>query len=166
MTDEENKRKKASEPPLPAFDPYAKVMESIEKQNETINQLAKAVLALNDKIEAQKASGGGGTNEVLSILREFAGEGKGSSSNMDSFVRQAEGMARAGAAIDSFRNPYRISPAEAMLMRAGLDRLRHPLPRYMSREELRRYEKILGVEGALEGFEEGGGEGGGHGAPE
>jgi len=141
---------------LPVLDPYAKLSDSIERQNQIIDTLAKAVVALNQKVEGLKSSGGGagGGEEFLKVIRELAGGTEGGGMSMENFVKTAENMARAGAAIDNFRNLFRISPAEAMLMRAGLDRLRHPMPRYMTKEEIRRYEKLLGVEGALEGLAE------------
>jgi len=90
---------------------------------------------------------------LLAVMERLAGGGGGS--DLDKVAKSAESLARLGDSLDRFRSRG-MHPAEALLMRAGLDRLRHPIPRYMTKRELSAYEKLLGVGLEFEEEEAGG----------
>jgi len=113
--------------------------------------LAEAIVKINEKVDA-KAGGGGGSGDALTavlsqVLRQPT------AMPIEDFAKQAEAIAKAADAIDRFRIKPNIGAGEAYLMRLGL---RAGYPRYMTKHELARMEKAMGIIGAFE-EEEGGG---------
>jgi len=137
------------------------VQKQIREQNEYLSQLGQAIVQLGAKIEAGGGKGGGGSpiEKILENISKGVGGGGGS---LDDVAKTVEGLVRFSESMDRFRKPSPIGPAEALLMRAGYERIRNPFGRYMTKTEMNRYEqmwKLMGVEG-----EEG--EGGGEHTPE
>ena len=124
-----------------------------KKQGKQIEALSEAILKVADKVDA----GGGGKSEggaFARVLETILGGGKGG--GLGDVAKTAEGLVKVAEAMDRFRNPPRMSYAEALLMKAGM---RAALPRYMTKAELRKYERQLiaweglGEEGETEHLE-------------
>jgi len=134
------------------------VQKQIQQQNEYLSQLGQAIVQLSAKLEAGGGKGGGGSTieRILENISKGVGGGGGS---LDDVVKTVEGLVRFSESMDRFRKPSPIGPAEALLMRAGYERIRNPFGRYMTKSEMNRYEQMwkdMGVE------EEGEGGGRGH----
>jgi len=113
----------------------------------TTATLAEAIVKINEKVEAKAAAGGsGGGDAITQVLAKVM---EGDKTSLEAFAKQAEGFARAADALERFRHPSRIGVGEALLMRAGV---RAIYPRYMTKAEIAKAERVLGV---WEAFEEG-----------
>ena len=129
------------------------VYEVMEKQQKQIDDLNKGVVQLAKALKDLRDGGGGGKKKELGTLGEvlgaiLGGDKKGAS--IDDMAKNAESMVRLSEAMDRFRHPSRLGYGEALLMRAGV---RAALPRYMTKAEMRKFEKQ--VTAWEEGEEEG-----------
>jgi len=120
--------------------------------------MAEAIVKLNEKIEAGKTASGGtasGAGDFIALLKGLAESGK-KETDLETVAKSARALAELGAAIDHFRNPPRLGMGEAFLMRLGV---RAAYPRYMTKAELEKMERISGIsevfgEGESEHIEE------------
>jgi len=94
------------------------IYELIEQQQKQLDLLAKAVVELSDKQKAQRGQGGG-TTDLISLLREIAGGGE-KKVDLKSITEAARYWALLADAVDHYRHPSTpYSGADRFLMRAG-----------------------------------------------
>ncbi|NVM23523.1 MAG: hypothetical protein HWN68_17290 [Desulfobacterales bacterium] len=146
MSKEEPPEKEARTPTTEEL--LAEVVRATKENRKTIETMAKAIVQLNKKIESKGGSSKSGGGGALGILEAII---KRESGGLDQFAKQAEAFARAADAIEHFRRPSKIGVGEALLMRVGM---RAAFPRYMTKKELERFERVGGVWEALEEAEE------------
>ena len=146
MTEAEKKDKTAGDKPK-----QPNIYEILERQQKQIDDLNTGV------VQVAKASGelrgGGGKKKELGTLGEILGAilgGDKKGASIDDMAKSAESMVRLSEAMDRFRHPSRLGYGEALLMRAGV---RAALPRYMTKAEMRKFERQVTA------WEEGEGEG-------
>jgi len=128
-----------------------------EENKKSIDLMAQAIVGLNEKIEAKpNPKEGGDASEWLVTLKELAGGGKESS--LKEAAKSIKGLVKFAEYMDRFRHPYDYEGALAkrLLWRQGMRS--GGIPRYMTKEEMKRYDKELDQMFGLEGEE--GGEGG------
>jgi len=132
-----------------------KAIELVASRNaQAINTLAQAIVKLNEKIEAKpNPAKGEGTSDWIGVLKDLAGAGKPSS--LEEAAKNVESLTKFAEAMDKFRHPfdYEGAVAKRLLWRQGLRS--GTLPRYMTKEELKRYDKFLATSLGVEEEEEG-----------
>lgn len=144
MSGDENKKKDTAKEPQKKINLY----EVLEEQNKKIDALSDAMLTIAKRVD----EGGGApakseeTGFVGLISKIIGGEGRGG--GIADVAKSAESLARLAESLDRFRNPARMSYGDALLMRLGV---RAAYPRYMTRAEMRRLEKQMGI---MEGLSE------------
>jgi len=118
-------------------------MLALQAENKkSIDLLAQAVVKLNEKIEAKGSNpSGGGGSDWMKVLAELAGAGKPSS--LEEAAKSVGGLVKFAEEMDRFRHPFDFEGtlAKRMLWRQGMRA--GGIPRYMTREELKRYDKYL-----------------------
>jgi len=128
----------------------AKLAADQYENKKAIDLLAQAVVELNRKLtvgaSGQPAQEQGGLG-IIEQLAKIAGMGKKESS-VEELAKSVEGLVRVADSLDRFRHPSRMSVGDALLMRMGM---RAGYPRYMTKAEIERAEKMLGIWEALEG---------------
>jgi len=100
----------------------ARLAKQQAEQQEKLDLLAKAVIALSEKPTAQpqKGQGGGGLGDLIAALRGLAGEGGGSKVSLKQIAESARYWAMLSDALDHYRRPtLPYSGADRFLMRAG-----------------------------------------------
>jgi len=128
-----------------------------EANKQAIDLMAQAIVKLNEKIEAKpNPSEGGDATAWITVLKELAGGGKPSS--LEEAAKSVGGLVKFAEEMDRFRHPFdgEGALAKRLLWRQGM-RV-GGIPRYMTKEELKRYDKFLDQSLGL--GEEEGGEGG------
>ncbi|NVM57051.1 MAG: hypothetical protein HWN51_02890 [Desulfobacterales bacterium] len=129
------------------------IYEILDKQQKQINDLTQGLVDVAKAVGQMREGRGGGKKKELGTLGDvlgaiLGGDKKGAS--IDDMAKNAESMVRLSEAMDRFRHPSRLGYGEALLMRAGV---RAALPRYMTKAEMRKFEKQ--VTAWEEGEEEG-----------
>lgn len=114
---------------------------AIQAENKkSVDLLAQAVVKLNEKIEAKpnpdKAEG-----DWIALLAKLAGGGNPSS--LEEAAKSVGGLVKFAEQMDRFRHPfdYEGALAKRLLWRQGIRA--GGVPRYMTKEELKRYDKFL-----------------------
>jgi len=131
-------------------------MAAMQAENKkSIDVMAQAIVALNEKIEAKSNPAKEGTSDWIAVLKELAGAGKPSS--LEEAAKSVGGLVKFAEEMDRFRHPfdYEGALAKRLLWRQGMRS--GGIPRYMTKEELKRYDKYFDRALGLE--EEEGGEG-------
>jgi len=108
----------------------------------SIDLMASAIVKLNEKIEAKGSNPKGeGTSDWIEVLKDLAGAGKPSS--LEDAAKNVAALTKFAEAMDRFRHPfdYEGAVAKRLLWRQGMRS--GGLPRYMTKEELKRYDKYL-----------------------
>lgn len=143
----DEKAKKEQEARMPTTEELlAEVVQATKENKKTIQTMAEAIVQLNQKIESKGSSkSGGGAIGILEAIMKREGGG------IEQFAKQARAFAQAADAVEHFRHPSKIGVGEALLMRLGM---RAAFPRYMTKKELEKFEKMGGVWEVLEGVEE------------
>jgi len=160
--------------PKEKADPVAKIMESqeqfktavfkeLEQLREQNAMLAQATATLADKVASissnpQAVGQAAATMQnpwTALLLRGLIGDEK-KSDPVRLLAEQTENVARIAEAVDRIRSPLDVEGmlAKRLLWRQGLRATAGPgLPRYMTKEELRRYDKYLNQVMGLDEFE-------------
>jgi len=123
-----------------------------EANRQAIDLMAQAIVKLNEKIEAKpNPSEGGDAAEWLKVLKDLSG---GEKSSLEEAAKHVGGLVKFAEEMDRFRHPfdYEGALAKRLLWRQGIRG--SAIPRYMTKEELKRYDKYLDQSLGLE--EEGG----------
>jgi len=121
-------------------------MAAMQAENKkSIDLMAQAIVKLNEKIEA-KASNPAASDPLVTLAQVLQPK----TTSLEDFAKQAHAFAIAADALEHFRHPSRIGAGEAFLMRLGV---RAGYPRYMTKAELDRVERQMGIWEALEGEE-------------
>jgi len=117
----------------------AELVKSNEENRRNIELMAKAIVEVNKKVEG-KAQGGNPSQgtDALTFLASLVNPKGGS---MEDFAKQAKSFAEIADALERYRHPSRLGVGEALLMRLGM---RSAFPRYMTKAEIQRAEKMLG----------------------
>jgi len=123
----------------------AQIVAMQAENKKSIDLMAQAIVKMNEKIEA-KGNPAQGTDPLVALAQVLQPKGTG----LEDFAKQARAFAVAADALEHFRHPSRIGAGEAFLMRLGV---RAGYPRYMSKAELQRVEREMGIWEALEGEE-------------
>lgn len=160
MSNKKDKKDKSTSETTPPTEPpeTPSVESQLAELRVGMKTMAEAIVKLNEKIEAGKTASGGTASggDFISLLAKLAaGEGK-KETDLETVAKSAKALAELGAALDHYRNPPRLTMSDAILMRLGM---RAAMPRYMTKAELERAERILGVsevfsEGTSEHVEE------------
>jgi len=125
-----------------------KSIDLIASENKkSIELMASAIVKLNEKIEAKPAKGEG-TSEWIEVLKDLAGAGKPSS--LEEAAKSVGGLVKFAEEMDRFRHPFDFEGALAkrLLWRQGM-RV-GGIPRYMTKLEMKRYDKLLDTAFGLE----------------
>jgi len=140
-------------------------LETMRKQQqqtvEALTTLAQAVAQMKDgqgqPEQPQKGKGASIADVILALLAEDL---QGRRNPVDNFTKNIENMARMADALDRIRSPpdYTGEFAKRVLMKTGTKVITHGgFPRYMTKDELKRYDSYLnrafGIEGEGEGEE-------------
>jgi len=108
----------------------------------SIDLMASAIVKLNEKIEAKGGNPKGeGTSDWIEVLKELAGAGKPSS--LDEAAKSVGGLVKFAEEMDRFRHPFDLEGtlAKRLLWRQGMRS--GGIPRYMTKDEMKRYDKYL-----------------------
>jgi len=145
----EEKKPEGEKEKTPSIDPLSVVVKELEEQRKVLAAMGAGLLELSERVKAKESGGAGGSKDFMEFLKGLFGTG--ASDPFEQLAKHAEGMAKAADALERFRNPYRLGVGEAALIRLGL---RAGMPRYMTKHEMARMEKQMGITGALEEVEE------------
>jgi len=138
-----------------------KELDEVRKQNamlvQATAQLAEKVANLSAEPEGQGKVNLKGIDPITAlILRGLMGEEK-KADPVEMLAKQTENLARIAESVDRIRSPMDVEGmlAKRLLWRQGLRATGTPgLPRYMTKEELKRYDKVLNRNLGLEEWEE------------
>jgi len=130
------------------------MVEMQAENKKSIDLMAQAIVKLNEKIEAKpNPSEGGGAGDWITVLKELTGAGKPSS--LEEAAKSVGALAQFAEQMDRFRHPfdYEGALAKRLLWRQGMRA--GGIPRYMTKDELKRYDKYLDLSLGLKEEEEG-----------
>jgi len=136
---------------------HERLRDAVEKELETmrkqLQQTVEAVATIGQAVAQMREEQGKGQAEqgkkldIVSLLGAFLLKDlQGDKSPVDNFTRNIENMARVAQAIDAIRSPpdHTGELAKLVLMKAGTKAVTHAgVPRYMTKEEMKRYDALL-----------------------